>query len=88
MDRALRRFYEARWKHRAYKRIRQRQVWSYWAGGEPDSIDEAAVGIEATTRTLCSRYCCGNPRKFWKSEKRTFQEKKQFDSFKDQLDNL
>lgn len=86
MNRALRRFYAERWKRRSHRRIKQRQLWSYWGGGSPDPIDDTQIGIEAKTRTLCSRsYCCGNPRKLAKGERLTLQEKRQLDNFADGL---
>jgi hypothetical protein len=81
MNRALRRFHLERWK----KRVKGYWRFKYHSPTEPPYIPTSEeVGVVANTKTFCSRYCCGNRRKY---EGRSLQELKQFDSFKSQLDN-
>ena len=59
MDRALRRHYAERMKHRV------RWLYPTWNmyGQRFPNTDPRIVGINARTRKPCSNYCCGNPRK-------------------------
>lgn len=83
MDKALRRFHAQRWKNK------MKHYWVFKWELEKDKnavLDPRHVGITAKSRARCSSYCCGNPRKFWKDERLTIQEKKHRDIFKAQLE--
>lgn len=75
MNRAKRRFYVERSKIR----IRRRMINWRW------EATDRHIGIAAKTRKRCSSYCCGSKRLY---EGISFQEKKYFDSYKSQLDEL
>ncbi len=83
MDRAQRRFYKEKWK----AKVKNHWIFRfYYTGGEArEEPTDTEIGITSITRARCSNYCCGNPRKFYPSESLTIQEKRQKDSFKEQL---
>jgi len=71
MKRAIRRNNLNKRKKRIY--IKYFRHWGF----ERDDILQMNffIGIRAKTRTLCSCYMCGNPRKYYKEK--SYQEKKQ-----------
>ena len=80
MNRALRRFYAGRWKTRAKRRVLR---WS-WITADGERFHRL-IGIGAKSRKPCSNYCCGNRRKF---EGRSLQERKNYDNYLSQLEEL
>ena len=66
-DRGLRRYIkEVKIRNRVKERNYQYDPNEYW------KEDQCAHGKLAKTPKPCSRFCCGNPRKFW--GKKTRQE--------------
>lgn len=60
-DRSLRRYKAYLHKVRAFHRLADK--WT------PEPSDRR-LGIESTTRTLCSCHCCGNPKKHFGNSRR------------------
>lgn len=61
---------------RAKRRVRWH--YRYWKHQGPQT-DPRLLGIHARTRTPCSCWMCGNPRKYWKGAK-TRQEQQAQDA--------
>ena len=74
--RAIRRFHKQRMRDRMRRFVRD--VW-YDLG-----YHDKWICRMADNRCMCSRSCCGNPRKWFKEK--TLAERKSDDSFVDQID--
>jgi hypothetical protein len=75
--RALRRHHRDRMKNKTRDRIKRN--WLLIDREPPDKV----VGIQATTKCLCSGHCCGNPRKHF--NRKTTQELKKDLDYKEWL---
>jgi len=91
---------QKRWERNLRIKRRWRDVWKHYHGYNERSWEYAFYGdkifewLEAqmrwwNTRSLCSRPCCGNPRRHYRDydQHYTMQEKKNFDRVKDQLED-